>query len=172
MMSYNYDTNNSKRFVNSYLYTLIDEDGIAKNIEEIDTLNNFSSQIDKDLVSQIIEQTNADKESFYKFHYVPPGCYLGPIFRFRINYKNGTQMSFIFRDKDYDKGSKYYLFKSLFDQITEPSKIKILKPKELKILYSRFEDYKTFVYHKDTLELPLPPPPPLAPKIEEVMYTK
>ncbi|AWA31147.1 hypothetical protein HYN48_14175 [Flavobacterium magnum] len=174
MMSYEYETQNAKWFVHSYLYTSIDENGFSKNIEEIDSLKSkiYSSQINKQLITQIIDKTSAEKESYYRFKRTPGGCYFGPIFRFRITYENGKQMSFIFRNRNYKNDSKYILFKSLYDQIIKPTKKVDLDNQEFKQLNSKFEKYKAFVYHKDTLELPLPPPPPPAPKIDEVKFTQ
>ena len=174
MMSYNYETKDSGRFVHSYLYTLIDENGSAKIINEIDfpKSETFSSTINKDLITQIINKSRVKKESYYKFHYYPGGCYLGPIIRFTINYEDGKQISFIFRDNNYSQASKYFLFKSLYDKISTASKKMDLNKQELKEINTKYKEYKGFVYHKDTLNYPMPPPPPPAPKIDEVKFVK
>jgi hypothetical protein len=174
MMSYNYEMDNSIRYVHSYLYTLVDENGVSKNIKEIDSINtiNYSAQLDKKLIEQIISETQTKKESFYKIERNLLGCYLGPIFRFKIKYESGKQMSFIFRDGIYEKDSKYFLFKLLYNQIIEPKQVEDLYKKEAKALTANFEKYKAFVYNKDTLELPLPPPPPPTPKINEVKFVQ
>lgn len=174
MMSYNYETKDSERFVHSYLYTLIDENGAAKIINEIDfpKSETFSSTINKDLITQIINKSRVKKESYYKSHYYPGGCYSGPIIRFTINYEDGKQISFILRDNNYSQASKYFLFKSLYDKISTASKTMDLNKQELKEFNTKYKEYKGFVYHKDTLDLPLPPPTAPAPKIDEVKFVK
>lgn len=176
IMSYNYDIENSERFVDPYFYASIDESGLSKIVQELDSSKgiHYSSKIDQILLKQIINKTLRKDESYFKINFdsLPVGCFLGPNIRIKIIHENGKEVSISFRDKTYKKDSKYYLFGTLYNDLINSPKIDVLQKQEINLLEKNRNDYKKFVYHRDTLDLPMPPPPPPMPKIDEVKFLK
>lgn len=176
LMAYNYEMENSKRVVNSILYSSLDTIGNSKNLRKIDSVNviGYSFQIDPKLMPHILNLVRDKQEKYFskKSDTIQLGCYLGPVIRFKISYSNGKELSFNYSDKYYDEKSKYHLFKLLYDQLLNNPKTEVYKKQELDLIKSKEKEFKVYAYHKDTLDLPLPPPPPPAPKIDEVKFVK
>lgn len=176
LMAYNYEIENSKRVLNSFLYSSLDTIGNAKNLRKTDSIDvvGYNFQIDPNLMSKILNLTRNKEETYFirKFDSFEIGCYLGPIIRFRILYSNGKEISFHYQDRVYDKKSKYYLFKLLYDQLLSNQENAIYQKSVLNLISFKENKFKTFAFHNDTLDFPMPPPPPPAPKIDEVQFLK
>ena len=176
LMAYNYEIENSKRVLNSFLYSSLDTIGNAKNLRKTDSIDvvGYNFQIDPNLMSKILNLTRNKEETYFirKFDSLEIGCYLGPIIRFRILYSNGKEISFHYQDREYDKESKYYLFKLLYNQLLSNPKTEVYKKTALDLISFKENKFKTFAFHKDTLDFPMPPTPPPTPKIDEVKFVK
>ena len=176
LMAYKYEMENSKRVVNSFLYSSLDTIGNSKILRKIDSVNvvGYNFQIDQKIMHQILNLVRDKQEKYFskKSDTIQLGCYLGPVIRFKIFYSNGKELSFNYLDENYDEKSKYHLFKLLYEELLYNVKTDVYKKPELDLIKLREKEFKIYAYHKDTLDLPLPPPPPPAPKIDEVKFVK
>lgn len=176
IMSYTYTNEDNEVHVFPYFYATIDTTGFSNNIREMDSENSigYSSSVDQNLINDILKLTRQKEEDYFirKIDTNFAGCFLGPVIRFRVKYKNGKEISFNFSDKGYQTKSKYYLFGRLYEKLINSPKISLLNEKELNLIGKKQKDFEAFVFRRDTLELPLPPPPPPPPNLDEVKISK
>ena len=177
LMAYNYEIDSiTQKFVPiSILYSKINSSGNSKNLSKKDSVNvvGYNSTVDKNLVQKIIDETFIRDSNYFEMkEAVGTFIYDGPIIRIKISYTNGKVVSFIFHDINYNESSKYYIYKSLYNDLLSNRKTNNYNSEEiieLKIKRSKFTKYAN---NKDTLLLTMPPIMPPTPKLDEVKFIK
>ena len=124
-------------------------------------------------MQKIINETYTRDSNYFEMkEAVGTFIYDGPIIRIKISYTNGKVVSFIFHDINYNESSKYYIYKSLYNDLLSNRKTNNYNSEEiieLKIKRSKFTKYAN---NKDTLLLTMPPIMPPTPKLDEVKFIK
>ena len=133
---------------NHIVYSFVDNNHIAKtsfNSEpEFDSkINYFKSEIGKGLFDSIIEITKNAKNEDFKFKIDKNLLYCGPIFRFKVKYKNGKEFDtfFLYINKE---NLKFKPFKNLYLNLINDSikeKIKLNKNNQIDIYRKKFQKY-------------------------------
>lgn len=177
LMSYNYEIDSiTQKFVPiSILYSKINSSGNSKILSKKDLVNvvGYNSTVDKNLVQKIINETyTRDSNYFETKEAVGIFIYDGPIIRIKISYTNGKVVSFIFYDINYNESSKYYIYKSLYNELLSNRKTINYNSKEIIELKIKQSEFAKYANNKDTLLLPMPPIMPPAPNLDELKFVK
>lgn len=177
IMAYNYEIDSiSQKFVPiSVFYSNLNSVGGSKNLRKDDSVNvvGYNSAVNKNLVKQIADETYIRDNTYFEEKQSDEiFIYDGPIIRIKISYTNGKVVSFIFYDINYYESSKYYIYKSLYNELLSNRKTINYNSKELIELKIKQSEFAKYANNKDTLLLPMPPIMPPAPNLDEVKFVK
>lgn len=177
IMAYNYelDSETQKFSPISVFYSNLNSVGGSKNLRKDDSVNvvGYNSAVNKNLVKQIADETSIRDNTYFEEKQSDEiFIYDGPIIRIKISYTNGKVVSFIFYDINYDESSKYYIYKTFYDELLSNQNTNTYSLKELNKLKFKQSEFAKYANNKDTLLLPMPPIMPPAPNLDEVKFVK
>jgi len=158
-----------------FIYASIDSSGFSNIIRKVESNDyvGYSFNIDKNLLRKIKNETYLKDEKHFE---MLPSTEIviddGSIFRIKISFSDGKKISFIIPHEVIKEDSKYYICKTLSQELIKIPITDFYYSNELNELKRRQNDFSVFAMNKDTLFLPIPPPPPPAPKLDEVKFVK
>ena len=158
-----------------FIYASIESSGFSNIIRKVDSNDfvGYSFNIDENLLRKIKNETYLKDEKHFE---IRPSTEIviddGSIFRIKISFTDGKKISFIIPNEVIKKDSKYYIYKTLSQELIKSPITDSYNSKELNELKLRQKDFSVFAVYKDTLILPFPqaPLPPI--NIDEVKFIK
>lgn len=164
----------------AFIYASIDSLGRSKNLQKQYSAKviGYSNMVDRNLIREIIIHSYSKDENYFTIKPSTDTTSTGIVcgdnrkILIKISYTNGKVISFFLDDKNYDKTSKYYLYKTLYDDILKSPITATYNSTDLKNLKIEQKKFLKYAINKDTLFLPVPPPAPRAPNLDEVKFIK
>lgn len=175
ILSYSYVWNHNNQMVINYLlYAKIYPNGKIEILRKYnfadDKAMSFESKLDKKIVDSVFRLSSDFEESHYKTVYDSTKISIcdAPIVRIKISGKEKKGFSFNF--SECNKEDKYIFFLNLYAELEKKYLKEEDKTTNHYLLLQKEKAFESFVIGKDSLQFPFPPPPGLAPNIEEVKF--